>query len=328
MSTTPACRVCGGRWRSLTSRQTGSVPLGRSSHSAVALSGYKVAVFGGEHEPRHPIDNVVHVLDVASARWTQLAPDGPVPSARVGHAAASVGDRFYVFGGRTGVDQQETALSDFWEFDASAARWRQIEAEGGPVARSYHVMASHGDRVYVFGGCGANGRQNDLFAFDTEKQAWEELTGGPEQPAVRGGPALFATADKIYVFGGFCGKEMDDFWAYDLQARRWDAVQAQGERPHARSVTAFAALDDHHLFVFGGEVDPSAQGHAGAGDYTDETFIFDTQTLTWTKKQTEGEQRPTPRGWLAGAGLEGGHFLLFGGFDGKDRVSDLYLYSQ
>jgi hypothetical protein len=130
-----------------------------------------------------------------------------------------------------------------------------------------------------------NNRQNDLFAFDTEKQAWEELTGGPEQPAVRGGPALFATADKIYVFGsaplpimtpafhsllsffyfsprprigGFCGKEMDDFWAYDLQARRWDAVQAQGERPHARSVTAFAALDDHHLFVFGGEVDPCA----------------------------------------------------------------------
>lgn len=123
----------------------------------VALEGYKVAVFGGEHEPRHPIDNAVHVLDVASAHWVRLetSPDHPAPSARypppcpsppplrptahgndvllrpnlvpmltlwwrlryfaprVGQAAASVGNRFYMFGGRTGVDQEETSLGTF-----------------------------------------------------------------------------------------------------------------------------------------------------------------------------------------------------------------------
>jgi hypothetical protein len=108
-----ACRVCGGGWRALTGRQAGSVPLGRSSHrcdltlfflfflaqltppprvracdlgvrSVVSLEGYRVAVFGGEHEPRHPIDNAVHVLDVASARWTRIeaSPDHPAPAAR------------------------------------------------------------------------------------------------------------------------------------------------------------------------------------------------------------------------------------------------------
>lgn len=54
------------------------------------------------------------------------------------------------------------------------------------------------------GWLGGENRQNDLFAFDTEKQAWEKLehTGtASEQPSVRGGPALFATADKVYVFG-------------------------------------------------------------------------------------------------------------------------------
>lgn len=313
-------------------RQAGSVPLGRSSHSVVALEGYKVAVFGGEHEPRHPIDNAVHVLDVASAHWVRLetSPDHPAPSARVGQAAASVGNRFYMFGGRTGVDQEETSLGDMWEFDAATTRWRQIEAEGAPAARSYHVMASHAQRVYVFGGCAASGRQNDLFAFDTEKQAWEKLehTGtASEQPSVRGGPALFATADKVYVFGGFSGKEMDDFWAYDLNGRKWEAVQAQGDRPTARSVAACAALG-HHLFLFGGEVDPSAQGHAGAGDYSNETFIFDTNTLTWIRKDGASEEIPTPRGWLAGAGLQDEQFLLFGGFDGKERTGDLFLYSS
>jgi len=45
-----------------------------------------------------------------------------------------------------------------WEFDAATTRWRQIEAEGAPAARSYHVMASHAQHVYVFGGCAASGR--------------------------------------------------------------------------------------------------------------------------------------------------------------------------
>jgi hypothetical protein len=37
---------------------------------------------------------------------------------------------------------------------------------------------------------------------------------------------------------------------------------------------------------------------------------------------------PTPRGWLAGAGLQDEQFLLFGGFDGKERTGDLFLYSS
>jgi hypothetical protein len=57
---------------------------GACARSVVSLEGYRVAVFGGEHEPRHPIDNAVHVLDVASARWTRIAssPDHPAPAAR------------------------------------------------------------------------------------------------------------------------------------------------------------------------------------------------------------------------------------------------------
>jgi len=120
---------------------------------------------------------------------------------------------------------------DLWVFDAHTLSWRSIETgEGGPAARSYHVMASHGSCVYLFGGCGAMGRcvvgcggggggggkslasnqptttttrLNDLYVFDTEQEKWEQLhpAAGSQQPSPRGGPALFATADKVYVFG-------------------------------------------------------------------------------------------------------------------------------
>lgn len=34
---------------------------------------------------------------------------------------------------------------------------------------------------------------------------------------------------------------------------------------------------DQHIVIFGGEVDPSTQGHAGAGDFTDELWCVDVQ---------------------------------------------------
>jgi len=324
----------GSGWRNFTSAQAGDVPLGRSSHSMVtAHEGGKevVVLFGGEQEPRHPIDNAVHVLDVASHRWTRIVSlddnANSAPVARVGHAAASVGHRVFVFGGRTGVDQVESTLGDMWEFDVRTSRWHKIEVDGIPSARSYHSMASHGHKIYMFGGCGSDGRLNDLFVFDAKEEKWEELkSSSGKNPGIRGGPALYATADKVYVFGGFCGNEMGDFWAYDLHAKKWEPVEAKGDVPLPRSVTAFATLDDKHLFLFGGEIDPSTQGHAGAGDYTNETYVYDVTTNTWHKQATGGDT-PTPRGWLAGTSLPGGRLVHFGGFDGKERVPELHIFT-
>lgn len=40
---------------------------------------------------------------------------------------------------------------------------------------------------------------------------------------------------------------------------------------------------DGRIIVFGGEVDPSTQGHAGAGLYTDATMVLDTQVSCFTQ---------------------------------------------
>jgi N-acetylneuraminic acid mutarotase len=328
-------------WRSLTDTQTGDIPPGRSSHSCVVVES-KLAVFGGEDEPRHPINNSVYLFDIAESKWTSFsAPtDSAAPLARVGHAAASVGSKMFVFGGRTGVDQSETSLGDFWEFDLGASRWLQHQKSSVPCMRSYHSMVSLGNRVFVFGGCGSNGRLNDLQSYDVTSGKWETHQSASDTagPSIRGGPAVFAYDAKIYIFGGFNGKELGDFHVYDLVAGRWAHPQINGDVvPTPRSVALAASLSDGRLFLFGGEVDPSTQGHAGAGMYSNETFVYDIGSASWHKADGSSgggsdQQTPSPRGWLAGTAYDHPvhqhQVYLFGGFTGEKRTNELFVWEK
>lgn len=87
------------KWTRL--EQKGQLPLARSSHSITAVEG-TCYVFGGEHEPRTPIDSVLCEYDLESGQWAQRACTGEAPSPRVAHTAAVVGQSLYIFGGRSG----------------------------------------------------------------------------------------------------------------------------------------------------------------------------------------------------------------------------------
>ncbi|KAK4977393.1 hypothetical protein LTR66_010730, partial [Elasticomyces elasticus] len=96
-------------------------PLPRSSH-ALSFAGQRIHIFGGEIEPRKPVDNVLHSYQLPSAGvissqpWeyvTKADSDGDSserPPPRVGHTAVSVGPLVLVFGGRGGKDM--TALEE------------------------------------------------------------------------------------------------------------------------------------------------------------------------------------------------------------------------
>ncbi len=98
------------------------------------------------------------------------------------------------------------------------------------------------------------------------------------------------------------------------------------------------------------------QGHEGAGAYSNETFIFRTDSLSWTKMVTQEPNRYcwddlshwvqnisltsfsagiayrslSGRGWLAGECIDTGGIepaiVLFGGFDGERRLNDVHLW--
>lgn len=222
-------------WRRLTT----SKPLPRSSHSLSVIKG-KAYVLGGEEQPRQPIDNDMHVLTLPSSTVNEVdykavtargaTEDGEVPAPRVGHTAAVISDRIYVFGGRGGKSMQ--ALEEdgaVWEYDTKLSQWSRLTPVKGfpyPEARSYHSSAStvhplpshedrteaaHGDMdpeahgtVFIHGGCTTSGRLSDVWGFDVAARTWSPFPNAPGE--ARGGASLVLTQNRLYRFGGFDGK--------------------------------------------------------------------------------------------------------------------------
>ncbi|XP_061340684.1 thiohydroximate-O-sulfate sulfur/sulfate-lyase (nitrile-forming) NSP5 [Gastrolobium bilobum] len=319
--------VVHGNWVQLDQKGTGQGA--RSSH-AIATVGQKVYAFGGEFEPRVPVDNKVHVFDLETLTWSVADVSGDTPPPRVGVTMAAVGETIYVFGGR---DVEHTELNEFYSFDTTNNKWALISSgDVGPPNRSYHSTTSDEQHIYIFGGCGVNGRLNDLWAFDVVDNKWVEFPSPGENCKGRGGPGLVVAQGKIWVVYGFAGKEVDDVHCFDMVHKTWSQVETSGDKPTARSV--FCTFSNgKHIIVYGGEIDPSDLGHMGAGQFSGEVYALDIETLQWERLEDRVEYgaHPGPRGWCAfsGAkrdGIEG--LLVFGGNSPtNDRLDDIHFFA-
>lgn len=221
-------------WRRLVTTK----PLLRSSHSLSVIKG-KAYIFDGVEQSGQAVGNDVHVLTLPSSTVNdvdyQVFPakgnteGNEVPDPRIGHTAAVVNDRIYVYGGRGG-DSTE-ALDEkgaVWEYDDKMAYWTRLDPVKGsqyPEARynhsststvhplpsrEDHTEAGFGDvdpeahgTIFVHGGCAASGRLNDLWGFDVAARTWSPFPDPPGE--AREGSSLTFTKDRLYLFGGFDG---------------------------------------------------------------------------------------------------------------------------
>lgn len=316
-----------GKWVKL--EQKGARPGARSSH-AIAIAGQKAYIFGGELTPRVPVDNDLHVFGLEDHSWSVAAATGDVPPPRVGVTMAAVGGIIYVFGGR---DDTHKELNELYSFDTASNRWTLLSSgETGPPHRSYHSMTTDDRRVYVFGGCGVAGRLNDLWAYDVKDREWVQFPAPGDECKGRGGPGLAVTGEKIWVVYGFSGEELDDVHCFDRMSNQWAEVETRGEKPTPRSVFSMIAVGKD-IIMYGGEVDPSDQGHLGAGKFSDQVYGLDTETLEWKRWEDscDGGNHPGPRGWCAFAagrrdGREG--ILVYGGNSPtNDRLDDIFFFT-
>ncbi|XP_068642444.1 thiohydroximate-O-sulfate sulfur/sulfate-lyase (nitrile-forming) NSP5 [Aristolochia californica] len=316
-----------GKWVKLS--QKGAVPGARSSH-AITVVGNKAYVFGGELVPRVPVDNKLLVFDLGNLTWSITDASGDVPPPRLGVTTAAVGEVIYVFGGRDG-DHKE--LNELYAFDTRTNKWALVSSgEVGPPHRSYHSIASDDRRVYIFGGCGVSGRLNDLWAYDVIDGEWLQYAAAGAACRGRGGPGLAVIDGRIWVVYGFAGEEVDDVHCFDPSSGKWSQVETTGEKPSPRSVFSTAGIGKY-VFIYGGEIDPSDQGHLGAGKFGGEVYALDTQTGDWRKwgEEVESGSHPGPRGWCAFSaarrGKEEGLLVYGGNSPTNDRLDDIYIFT-
>lgn len=315
-----------------------SAPCTRSSHG-MSVIGRQAYVFGGEHTARHAINSTLHCLDMAGAdpAWRDITLEH-APPARVGHVQAAVDGKLIIFGGRNGVDMGETALDDLWSWCPLSSEWTLWTPSSGgggppPAARSYHASTASGSKLYVFGGCGADGRLADLHEFDTTTQQWTQLASPPDVSG-RGGATLEASADGrfLWLMCGFAGHETNDLLRFCLSSHSWERRPSDWLRP--RSVCASFATSSG-VFLFGGEVSASAHGHEGAGSFAADLLRIDPRdgaplsVVVESPADADAAATPRARGWAAAAALSDSQAVLFGGLSGSDeapeRLDDAWL---
>eukprot|EP00386_Alphamonas_edax_P007310 GDKI01024293.1.p1 GENE.GDKI01024293.1~~GDKI01024293.1.p1 ORF type:complete len:374 (-),score=113.52 GDKI01024293.1:105-1145(-) len=338
-------------WRQLTSVNN-TYPPARSSHSVSCVMDYekgdKIYVFGGEHEPRVPMGSDMWCYDLQKETWEKLEVTGVAPEARVAHSAAVVGGVIYIFGGRTAL-ADACALNDMYAFDTHTRTWTTVHTHDAtsthiPPPRSYHAVSVLKTNIYLFGGCGQEGRLNDLWRFDTQTRTWSQLATG-ECIKGRGGPGFTAMGIHLYVLGGFSGEERGDVHIYDTLKDTWvcGCVKVGETYTHKHNIpprSVFVAdahvcggvagevcENDGCIFTFGGEVDPSTQGHAGAGEYSCETLCVQTNihTNTLVCQKVHTPTHPEARGWHAGCVCARGLVIHGGNSLKNERLGDMWL---
>ncbi|KAF9200912.1 hypothetical protein BGZ49_008855 [Haplosporangium sp. Z 27] len=322
--------------------------LARSSHG-LAVVGNKAYVFGGEFQPRIPVDANLYVYDLQDNSIDVITPSESTPSPRVGATLSAIGSKVYLFGGRGGKSMAPLE-STLYAFDTVSQKWEVVKAKDGelPEARSFHAMTASNSDIFVFGGCPSQGRLNDLLRFSISAGAWSTLPTPPVTP--RGGAAMTYHDNKIYVHGGFNGQEQSDLVVYDISSGKWTQALPKPNTPvpGARSVHAIVpiaakdAKSDRLLILFG-EGDPSALGHDGAGNFWGDiwtvalpksldgapgsSLYVNYEQIPLEGSQGNSENVPGPRGWFPAQSWNDKVLVSGGLSSNNERLSDLYLLS-
>jgi hypothetical protein len=146
---------------------------------------------------------------------------------------------------------------ELWQFDFRVKKWANRKAKQGPPALFLHSMVydSVNKVTLLFGGQAGNysegHTQNETWAYDYMKNAWEKRTPAKSPPARAQAQACFDSVNGVMlVFGGHAnvypkrweGEKFADTWAYDYKAGTWTEMKPT-ESPPAGSTVRFMAFD-------------------------------------------------------------------------------------
>lgn len=230
--------------------------LPRSSHSLSIVKG-KAYIYGGEQQPREPVDNHIHVFTFHSTSSDQVdyeiirakaaTDDGAVPCPRVGHTASVVDDRIYVFGGRGGKAMKPLEENGrVWVFDTTMNQWSYLDPAKDslyPAARSYHASTSTEQPVSTL----QEKTVQDPPPFNAaQEQSKSDHTVDPVGTTASG----FDDHGTIIIHGGCpASGRVSDVWAFNIASRLWTQFpDAPGPARGGPSLT----ISQERLYRFGG----------------------------------------------------------------------------
>lgn len=168
------------------------------------------------------------------------------------------------------------------------AAWSSIQADGPAAREDLTWTVGDGRTAFLFGGRDGSTVFGDLWAYDLDTDAWQELAT-PAGPAPRfGHEAVWVDGVGLVVFAGQAGPTFfNDLWAYDPATSAWRELPAGGDLPVSRYGTCAALGPDGRLWISHGFTSENAR-------FSD-TRAYDFASGSWTD-ETPGEgARPVER---------------------------------
>ncbi|XP_051119850.1 protein GLUTELIN PRECURSOR ACCUMULATION 3 [Andrographis paniculata] len=147
-----------------------------------------------------------------------------------------------------------------------------------------------------------------------------DFTGKVPQPR-SGHTAVNIGKSKIVFFGGLEDKKfLNDVNVYDIDNNMWFKPECTGYGsdgnvgPSARAFHIAVAIDCH-MFIFGGR-----SGGNRLGDF----WVLDTDIWQWSELTSFGDL-PSSRDFAAASAVGNRKIVMYGGWDGKKWLSDVYI---
>ena len=263
-----------------------TTPLPRSSHTLNVIAG-RAYIFGGEVTPREPVGNDMHIItlpydSLSSSDYKSIpaqpgVPGGEVPEKRVGHTAAAVGERIFVFGGRGGKDMKPLEENGrVWVYDTRNDAWSYLDPVVGtpyPAARSYHSSIAI-----------EKPKADDMKSVKID-QAMEEPKAGTIAEIAKTDEE-FGGYGTVFVHAGCpASGRTNDLWGFDVRSRTWKEFPAGPGKP--RGGTAIA-VSKQRIYRYG--------GFNGQGEEGGQLDILELGLTTFNDRGGAGEIGITAKG--------------------------------
>ena len=125
-----------------------------------------------------------------------------------------------------------------------------------PTARMGHsaIYDAVGNQMLVFGGNTGAGLTDELWILDLGANAWSMVpyTGLWPAPRMNHSAILDPTNNRMIVFGGFDGTELDELWSLDLSLLTWSVLtNGGGPAPRLAHTSVFDPVNQQ-MILFGG----------------------------------------------------------------------------
>ncbi|XP_051923280.1 kelch repeat-containing protein isoform X2 [Hippocampus zosterae] len=259
-----------------------------------------------------------------AAKSQGALPSGP--SGRWGQMLCPIDAQTAILIGGQGARMQ-FCKDPLWKLCTEDLSWVPAEtlAQGPtPEARIGHtaVYDPDSDRIFVFGGSKNKKWFNDVHILDTQTWKWTMVEAqGKVPPLAYHSCSLFR--GELFVLGGVYPRPhpepdgcSDSLYIFDPQRSIWYQPIVIGDAPPPRSGHSACVMPQGKIYVFGGWDTPVC--------YND-MFVLDLGLMEFSAVQTRGRS-PAPRCWHGNAVISATKFLIHGGYNGNNSLSDAFVF--